>query len=256
MLQTLAERHESLMITMIIIYFTGTGLVLVWIFTSARCRPSLLSYDGVVGPFFGLPAVLFSLMTALNAASLWDNYAAATQAVRAESQSLIAIISLAESIPDLRSSGLADLARSYARSVIEDEWETLSPGTEQSPITRRRYEELRSALFGAINHLGNSAEARTLQTELLHTSAARDRRLAHISFDVHITRWYALVALALLVQAAVAFVHIPRPRALKAAMCIATLTILVPLCSMAVTVSTPYQGMVAISSTPFLTVLR
>ena len=212
--------------------------------------------DGVVGPFFGLPAVLFSLTTALNATSLWENYAAATKAVRTESQSLMTIISLAESIPDLRSSGLADRARSYARSVIEDEWKTLSPGMEPSPITHRRYVELRAALFGAINHLGNSTEARTLQAELQHTSAARDTSLAHVSFDAHVTRWYALVALALLVQAAVAFVHIPRPRALKAAMCIATLTILVPLCTMAVTVSTPYQGMVAISSTPFLTVLR
>ena len=256
MLQTLAERYESLMIVMIILSFTGTGLVLVWIFTSARRRPSVLSYDGIVGPFFGLPAVLFSLTTALNATSLWDNYAVATKAVRGESQSLMTIISLAESIPALQSSGLVDHARSYARSVVEDEWETLSPGMEPSAVTRTRYVQLRAALFDAIDRLGDSAEARTLQAELQHFSVARATRLAYVSFDVHATRWYALIALAILVQAAVAFVHIPKPKALKAAMCIATLTILVPLCTMAVTVSTPYQGMVAISSDPFRLVLR
>ena len=78
----------------------------------------MLQYEGVVAPYFGLPAVLFSLSAALMATSIWENYNIAAKAIKAESQGLIEIISLASTIPELKNSNLANTTRTYAKSVI------------------------------------------------------------------------------------------------------------------------------------------
>jgi hypothetical protein len=47
-------------------------------------------------------------------------------------------------------------------------------------------------------------------------------------------------------------VHLTKPKALVTAMVIATVTVLVPICTIALTLSSPYLGVIAISNNPFL----
>jgi hypothetical protein len=48
------------MILAIACFFIAVGSLVAWIFSRPSGRASILNFEGVVGPFFGLPAVLFS----------------------------------------------------------------------------------------------------------------------------------------------------------------------------------------------------
>jgi len=80
--------------------------------------------------------------------------------------------------------------------------------------------------------------------------------LAFISFDVHPIRWCAILLLGVLVQIAVAFVHLSKPKALLVTMVIATITVLIPICMIAFTFSSPYGGVIEISNSPYLEILK
>lgn len=167
----------------------------------------------------------------------------------------MSLISLANSIPALSSEGLSNAAREYARSVVEDEWQTLSIGSEPSAKTSEKFVQLRTKIFQLGDRL-NKTEFEGLVATYLRIESARATRLAFVTFDVHPLRWFAMIALGVLVQLAVAFVHIGKPKALIVAMAIATSTILIPVCMTAFTFSSPYNGVIEISNTPYLGVFR
>jgi hypothetical protein len=212
----------------------------------------MLQYEGVVAPYFGLPAVLFSLSAALMATSIWENYNIAAKAIKAESQGLIEIISLASTIPELKNSNLANTTRTYAKSVIHEEWQTLSSVSNDSPKTIEKFIAMRSDFFKAANQLNNNAESKILIHAFQTVDDARNMRLAYVSFDVHPLRMIGILLLAILVQIAVAFIHVAKPKALIVAMSIATATVLIPICMIALTFSSPYHGIISISNEPYL----
>ena len=212
----------------------------------------MLQYEGVVAPLSGLPAVLFSLSAALMATSIWENYNIAAKAIKAESQGLIEIISLASTIPELKNSNLANTTRTYAKSVIHEEWQTLSSVSNDSPKTIEKFIAMRSDFFKAANQLNNNAESKILIHAFQTVDDARNMRLAYVSFDVHPLRMIGILLLAILVQIAVAFIHVAKPKALIVAMSIATATVLIPICMIALTFSSPYHGIISISNEPYL----
>lgn len=255
-MQNLAEQFELLVVAMLIAIFTFSAILIAWFFTSPSKCNLAISLEGLVAPFFSLPAVLFSLIAALMATSVWENYSIATKAVRSESQSIMNIISLAKSIPSIKNSQLDKTSKQYARSIIKEEWETLSSHQAHSPTTQRYFEDLRSQVFFAVDSLNNTAESRALFNAFQNVNSARETRLAFVSFDVHPIRWYAILFLALLVQITVGLVHLAKPRALVTALIIATATVLVPICMIAFTLSSPYQGVISISNEPYLEILK
>jgi hypothetical protein len=138
--------------------------------------------------------------------------------------------------------------KNYARSIIQDEWMTLSTHGSPSVITKQQFEILRNATFEAFDALDNNAQAKTLMNAIQLVNDSRKTRLSFISFDVHPLRWYASILLAVLVQLVVALVHIPKPKVLPLVMGITTMTILLPMCTIEVTLSNPYVGMISISN--------
>ena len=251
-MQNLSVDYEIGLIALIIAAFSIIGLIIVRIFLAPGTRPAMLQYEGVVAPFFGLPAVLFSLTAALMATAIWENYNVASKAIKNESQGLMDIISLAGTIPELKNSNLANTARIYAKSILEEEWENLSNDSRESPETQEKFVAMRADLFKAVNQLNNNAESKALMNAFQMVNNAREMRLAFVSFDVHPIRWYAILLLAVLVQIAVGFIHVSKPKALIVALSIATATVLVPICMIALTFSSPYLGVIAISSAPYL----
>ena len=204
---------------------------------------------------FGIPAVLFSLTAALFATSIWENYDSASRAIRTESQGILNLITLAENIPALKATNLVDASKSYTRSVVEDEWPTLSMHANPSPVTKEKFIQLSKLIYESGEKL-NKMEFEALVNAFLHINNAREARLAFISFDVHPIRWYAILLLGVLVQIAVAFVHLSKPKALLVTMVIATITVLIPICMIAFTFSSPYGGVIEISNSPYLEIFK
>lgn len=255
MLQTFAEDHEWIMIGSIVFFFTAVAVGISWLLISKQTRPFFERYEGIVPPFLSLPAVLFSLTVALMATSIWENYSMANKSVRSESLGLETIVEIAESVPSLKEGPLASYAKNYARSIINDEWVTLSTHGSPSTVTRKQFEVLRHATFEAIDALDNNAQAKVLTNAFQLVNDSRKTRLSFVSFDTHPLRWYASIVLAVLVQLVVALVHIPKPHVLPLVMGVTTLTILLPMCTIAVTLSNPYVGMISISNSPLQAVL-
>jgi len=215
-----------------------------------------MQFEGVVAPFFSLPAVLFSLTAALLATSIWDNYSVAIKAIKNESQGIVSIISLANSVEPFQKTNLSVLAKEYTKSVVDDEWQALSRSRSASPTTEEKFNALRTEIFKASNMVFDKAESEALLNTFFTINTARETRLAYASFDLHPIRWYAILFLAVLALVTVAFIHLAKPKTLIVAMIIATLTILTPLCMIALTFSSPYEGVIAISKTPYLQIIQ
>lgn len=255
-MQNLFFKTEHSLILALCIGFIGLSTIISLLFTSPKTKKLVEQYEGVVAPFFSLSAVLFSLTAALLATSVWDNYSVATRAIKSESQSILTVISLANSVPYLKDSELSSTAKLYIKSMIEDEWKTLAAGKSNSPITDEKFINMRAAIFKAANIHENTAESKALLNAFFTINTARETRQAYASFDLHPVRWYAILFLAVLVLISVAFSHSAKPKALMVAMSIATLTILTPLCILALTFSSPYQGLISISHAPYLQIIK
>ncbi len=199
---------------------------------------------------------MFSLTAALLATSIWDNYSTATKAIKNESQGILNIISLANSIPIPKEIDLSGSAKRYTQSIISDEWKTLSKNRSISPDAEEKFIAMRAATFKAVNTLPNRAESKALLNAFNSVNSAREMRLAYAAIDVHPIRWYALLFLGVLVLITIAFIHSSKPKALMLVMPISTLTIITPLCIISLTFSSPYQGVISISNGPYLQILR
>ncbi len=120
-MKNITADNEILLVLVITIFFILNGLLITLFFLSSSKRQLIMQYEGFVAPFFSLPAVLFSLIAALLASSIWENYSLASKAIKNESQGLIDIINLSEEIPQLKNSNLVNSTRTYAKSVVEEE---------------------------------------------------------------------------------------------------------------------------------------
>lgn len=102
----------------------------------------------------------------------------------------------------------------------------------------------------------NKTEFEALVATYLSVEDARAKRISYVDFDVHPFRWFAFITLGVMVQLAIAVVHMSKPGALLIAMTIATLTILIPISMIAFTFSSPYQGVISVSNTPYKMIFR
>lgn len=249
-------KSDISLISALFIGFIALSTIIAWFFVSPRNRSFIQQYEGVVAPFFSLPAVLFSLTAALLATSVWDNYSITTKAIKNESQGILSIISLANSVPELKNTDLLVSAKAYTQSILDDEWAALSTGLSNSPSTVEKFIAMRADIFKAANLLSDKAESKALLNTFYTINNARETRLAYAAFDLHPIRWYAILFLGVLALISVAFIHSSKPKALMVAMSIATLTILTPLCILALTFSNPYQGLISISNHPYLQIVK
>lgn len=236
----------------IIFVIIAIAVIITSIFLSPKTRPLMLQCEGVVAPFFGLPAVLFALLSALMGSSIWENYSIASQAIKTESQGLIQIISLASMIPELKDNNLANATRIYAKSILNEEWQTLTSDRKDASKTVEKFIAMRSDLFKAANQLNNNAESKVLMNAFQTVNNARSIRLAYASFDIHPIRLSGILLLAVLILLTVAFIHVAKPKSLVVAMFIATATVLIPISLIILTFSSPYVGVISISNKPYL----
>lgn len=255
-MQNLIFQSDATLILSLLIGFISLATLISWLVIYPKHRHFIAQYEGIVAPFFSLPAVLFSLTAALLATSIWDNYSTATKAIKNESQGILNIISLANSIPVPKEIDLPEAAKAYTQSIISDEWITLSKNRSVSAAADEKFVAMRAATFKAANTLPDKAESKALLSAFNLVNSARETRLAYAAIDVHPIRWYALLFLGVLVLITVAFTHSSKPKALMLGMLIATLTILTPLCIISLTFSNLYQGLISISNAPYLQIIK
>jgi hypothetical protein len=201
-------------------FYLATAAFMVWLSFRSAWSGHIQSFKGVVSPFFGSTAIVFGLLIAFLSNDIWERNRQAERVVLAESDTLIALYSLsAASGSDTKS--LRSAIRGYVSAVVNDEWSQLAK-QERSPRT----DAALNTLLREVAQPGTSRDAgvqRTMLDMALRIRAAHEDRVVLSNDRTVVTKWLAVLLLALITQIAIAVVHLEKPRPQAAALFIFTL---------------------------------
>jgi hypothetical protein len=202
------------------VFYFATGSLLVWLSFRSRLSKRIQSFKGVVAPFFVSVAVIFGLLVGFLAGDIWERNKQASRVVLNESDTLVALYSMSVA------SGSDDKAlrtaiRSYVRAVVDDEWPRLAVQERSA-----RADAALNALLQEVARPATSRDAvvqRTMLDMVLRIRAAHEDRIVLSGDRTMVTKWVAVLLLALITQLAIAAVHLENPRPQVAALFIFTL---------------------------------
>ena len=232
--------------------YVGAAVLIVWLSFRSPFAPWIQSFKGIVAPFFGSTAIIFGVLVAFLSNDIWDRNKQAERVVFIESDTLIALYSLgAASAGD--TTGLRTAIRAYASSVVDEEWPRLA-FEERSPRT----DVVLNALLREVARPGSGTDAsvqRTMLDMALRVRAAHEDRIA-LSYDrTVVTKWAAVLLLALITQIAIGAVHLDKPRPQAAALLIFTVAAVLLLGLLAIH-EAPFEPPVFVPPGPIADVLQ
>lgn len=233
-------------------FYFASATLMVWLSFCSPLREQVRSLKGVVPPFFTSVAVIFGLLVAFLSNDIWDRNKQAQRVVLTEADTLVALYSLGvaggSDSPALRAA-----IRGYASAVVEDEWPRLRL-QERSSRTDAALDTLlrQVALPGTVKDAGIQ---RTMLEMVMRIRAAHEDRLVLASDRTAVTKWAAVMLLALITQIAIAVVHLDTPRPQAASLAIFTLAAVLLLGMLAIH-EAPYEPPVFVPPGPIVDVLR
>jgi hypothetical protein len=101
------------------------GLVLVQRLMPTRQR---LRHNDVAGFIYTVLGVVYAVLLGLVVVAVWEEWNAATAAVDQEASEVAEVFWLAHRLPKPEDRQLQELARSYARTVVNEEWALMERG--------------------------------------------------------------------------------------------------------------------------------
>ncbi|HSF32327.1 MAG TPA: hypothetical protein VLK82_17885 [Candidatus Tectomicrobia bacterium] len=104
-------------------------------------HPRLQPHHDVAGYIYSGLAVLYAVLLAFVVIAVWGQFDATRSRVQIEADALGDLVRQAEVFPLPVQRAIFDAVRTYAKSVVEDEWPTMARGAE-SPLTRQAYTHL------------------------------------------------------------------------------------------------------------------
>ena len=173
----------------LVTFYLGTAALIVWLSFGSPLSGRILSFKGVVAPFFGSTAIIFGLLIAFLSNDIWDRNKQAERIVLTESDTLLALHSLsAASGADDKT--LRTAIRAYAQAVVDDEWPKLALEQRSPPTDAALNALLREvALPGASKDVGIQ---RTMLDMVLRIRAAHEDRLVLSADRTVPTKWAAV----------------------------------------------------------------
>ena len=232
--------------------YLGAAALITWLCFRSRFSARLQSFKGVVAPFFSSTAVIFGLLIAFLSNDIWDRNKQAERIVSTESETLIALYSLSAASGSDNAS-LRSAIRAYVTAVVEDEWPRLA--------IQQRSAKTDAALNMLLQQVALPANAkdasvqRTMLDMVLKVHTAHEDRIALSNDRTVVTKWVAVLVLALITQIAIAVVHLERPRPQVAALAIFTVAAVLLLGLLAIH-EAPFEPPVFVPPGPIVDVLR
>lgn len=229
MIQLWINSNSWIIIAGLVVIFGGNALFLHYLCFRKSSRTFVLSFSGVVTPFFAMAATIFALTTALLGSTVWQNFHDNDQAIKAESQALIMFINLNQAIPQLKEYNLAQHAKNYTKSAVEIEWDLIKYSQKSAETDAALMELLKRSIHAASMPELPISVANQLMSAVNAISQARAVRMSLLHAKPERARWLCVLLLGLLTQLGVASVHLEKSRANALALTITTLTIIVSL---------------------------
>ncbi len=230
-----------------------TGGVIHWVCFRPKWRDTVLSFNGIVPPFFVAPGIIFSLLMSFLAADVWEGNRRADRAVLDERDAVQAVHELSE-MPDSGMEKLRPLVHDYLLSVLRDEW-PLMPQQDEAAETTAALDALSyQAMDPAIAQKAGPALQDVLLNSVMRVATARSNRLALSEARIDRYKWSFVLLLGIIGQVGVAVVHLERQRPQLLALLVFTASAISAIGLIAVS-EQPFQGARQISLAPLQNLL-
>ncbi len=150
-------------------------------------------HNDVAGFIYAVLGVAYAVLLGLTVIAVWEEWEVAKDTASDEANELAEIFSIAQGLPPREGERVQELARSYARVVVEDEWELMAQG-EASPRAWDLLDEIRGSI-GEFNPTTGAQQALYEQAlERVHKLAdARRDRLLEAEEGIPAILWVVLL---------------------------------------------------------------
>ena len=212
-------------------------------------------HNDVAGFIYAVLGVAYAVLLAFVVIAVWQNYETAKTNVDTEANELAGVYFLASQLPKPQRTHVQDLARRYARVVVEEEWSMMEQG-QTSPRADSLLRQLRSKLL----EFDPSTEREQVLyegglTQLHDALDARRSRLLEVREGIPNLLWVVLVVGGVIT---VSFTYLFGLKSnLAHALMVAALTLLI--CAILFTIGEfdyPFSGVVEIRPDAFREMLH
>jgi protein-S-isoprenylcysteine O-methyltransferase Ste14 len=212
-------------------------------------------HNDVAGFIYAVLGVAYAVLLAFVVIAVWQDYKTAQTNVEDEAHELAGVYFLASQLPEPDRTRIKDLARTYAKVVVEEEWPMMEQG-QTSPRADSLVRQLRLTLLKFDPHTkGEQVLYERGLTQLHDTLDARRSRLLEVKEGIPNLLWVVLVVGGVIT---VSFTYLFGLKSnLAHALMVAALTLLI--CGILFTIAefnNPFSGPVEIRPEAFREVLR
>jgi Protein of unknown function (DUF4239) len=206
--------------------------------------------NDVAGFIFAVLGVAYAVLLAFVVIAVWQDYNTAQTNVESEAHELAGVYFLASRLPEPEGTRIQDLARTYARVVVEEEWPMMEQG-QTSPRADSLVRQLRWELLQFDPRTeGEQVLYELGQTQLHDALDARRSRLLEVREGIPNLLWVVLVVGGVIT---VSFTYLFGLKSnLAHALMVAALTLLI--CGILFTIgefNNPFSGVVGIRPDAF-----
>jgi hypothetical protein len=227
------------------------GLVLVQRLVPPERR---VGQNDVAGFIFAVLGVAYAVLLAFVVIAVWEEYKTAQTTAESEAHELAGVYFLASRLPEPERTRIQDLARTYARVVVEEEWPMMERG-QTSPRADSLVRQLTLKILEFDPHTkGEQVLYESGLTQLHDAADARRSRLLEVREGIPELLWVVLVVGGVIT---VSFTYLFGLKSNVAhALMVAALTLLI--CGILFTIGEfnyPFSGVVEIRPDAFKEVL-
>ncbi len=143
----------------------------------------------VAGFIYAVLSVAYAVLLGLMVVAVWQSWEAADSNATEGANELAAIFWLAHGLPESEGRHIQELARSYAREVVDDEWQTMAR-REESPKAWAILDEMRGSIQALEPDTASLKLLYDHTLQLLHELAdARQERLLQANAGLPAILW-------------------------------------------------------------------
>jgi hypothetical protein len=148
--------------------------------------------NDVAGFIYAVLGVAYAVLLAFVVFAVWQDYETAQTTAESEANELAGVYFLASQLPEPQRTRIQDLARRYARVVVEEEWPMMEQG-QTSPRADSLLRQLRLELLQFDPHTkGEQVLYELGQTQLHDAADARRTRLLEVREGIPHLLWVVL----------------------------------------------------------------
>ena len=170
------------------------GLVLVQRLVPLPLRES---HNAAIGIIYAALYVMFGVMVGFSAYLVLNKYVASQNAVESEAGSVEELYWLAEQFSEPKRDQIQQLATSYARAVVDEEWPLMGQG-QASPRAEALANELRRSILDFQPSTDAEQALYSQELERVHElTEDREVRLFNARVGLPLILWFVLVSLGI-----------------------------------------------------------